>query len=172
MERELPERAELVHQIEGRMRLRIAARQGDEAFFAELAQKLASHAAVSEVRYSARTGGVLVLHGGAAAEVLDHLRASGVVTVAASPPSAPMTHIASALERAEQRLARATHTTATMEGLAFVGFVAGGLYQAYRGKLLPAGLTLFEYAWDVLRRGVVRETAEPAPGGGDPPPSA
>ncbi|WP_119165861.1 hypothetical protein [Algihabitans albus] len=57
-----PPEASVAHSSRGRLRLKVPARRGDLAFFAELGGKLAAAPAVREVETNARTAGILIKH--------------------------------------------------------------------------------------------------------------
>ena len=57
-----PPEASVAHSSTGRLRLKVPARRGDLAFFAELGGKLAAAPAVREVETNARTASILIKH--------------------------------------------------------------------------------------------------------------
>jgi hypothetical protein len=149
------------HASMGRARLRFTAERGDDSFFERLGQELAQHPDVQTVRVSARTGSVLFSHRGALAPILDFAAERGLFVVAARPLArTPMRRIQLAIADMDRRLARETRGVFSLGTATFLGLVAAGLYQARRGKLLPAGTTLFSYAFDVMQREAEREAAD------------
>jgi hypothetical protein len=77
-------RAEIEHRIPGRLRLRIRAKRGDDAFFRRIEAELAATPGVISVRGNARTGGILLEYGGDEAAVLAAARVHGLWV--AEPP--------------------------------------------------------------------------------------
>jgi uncharacterized protein involved in exopolysaccharide biosynthesis len=55
-----------------------------------------------------------------------------------------------ALNQTEERVKDASHGKVDLETLAFVGFVAGGIYQMFNNHGLPAGVTLLRYAVELV----------------------
>jgi hypothetical protein len=127
-------RAEIVHAMHGRARLRIAARRGDDRFFTTLAAGLSAHPGVTKVEVAPLTGSVLIRHLapfeeiGAAAEKAGLFRLGEAEAGAAPPllewPKLPV----------DPKLALA------------VGLGLAALWQLGQGKALPPALTLLWYA--------------------------
>ncbi|MFM2417391.1 MAG: hypothetical protein RL385_2114 [Pseudomonadota bacterium] len=154
--------AELSHATPGRTRLRFRDRVMDEPFLAAVADAILKQDGVTEVRVNARTGSVLVLHTTLLDSLLSDAEAAGLFRVARQAPRAPMHRLTAALADADDRLAVASNGSFSLGTLAFIGLAAGGLFQLRAGKFLPAGMTLFNYALEVMQREANRENA---PGG-------
>jgi hypothetical protein len=152
--------AQLVHVVAGRARLRIPTRVGDEPFFLALAQELSQLSCVREVRVSARTGSLLVLHSGELAPILTRVEAAGLVISHHKPRHMPMRSLQSAIEQSDLRMSRATDGTVNWGTLTFFGMLGAGIYQSRRGFFLPAGMALFKYALQAMAHEAERELCE------------
>ncbi len=154
---ELP-RFQVVHTSEGRLRLR-AAHPVPESVVLELGRRVTERSGVREVRASARTGSVLVLYDGELDPLLEHVRQLGLIHVVAPAPRTPMLRLEEALIETERRLAGKTRGLLSLGSLTFAAMAATGLWQTVQGRLLPAGITLFEYALEAIHREAERERA-------------
>lgn len=143
-------RALLVHAIAGRARLRIQDRLTDEAFFASLASGLSQHPTVRDVRVSAHTGSLLILHDDELRPIIEYAAERGLFDVVASPPRASMRGLRQAIDRVDEQIAAETDDALSLGKVAFVALAGAGLWQAAQGRLLPAGVTLFNYALGVM----------------------
>jgi hypothetical protein len=152
-----PLEAVLCHSTTGRARLRFAGMGGDADGFEQLAHALAQHPYVEQVRVSARTGSMLVLHRAELASILAFAQERGLFVVVGQPAHTPMRRIEAAIGDMDRRLARETKGAFSLGTATFLSLFAAGLYQMRQGKLLPAGMTLFNYALEVMQREASRE---------------
>ncbi len=131
----------------------------------ELGRRVSEHQGVREVRASARTGSLLLLHEGELEPLLGFVRDLGLISLAPLSPLTPMVRLEEALAETERRLASKTRGLLSLGSLTFVAMAGSGLWQTFQGRLLPAGITLFEYALDAIHREAEREraTASTAP---------
>jgi hypothetical protein len=128
--------AELVHQLPGRLRLRVDSRRGDAAFFAGVAKRVAEIAGVRAIRANPRTGSLLIEYDGTAEALARSAREHGLLRIASpAPPSA--------------RTAMRSRRFAPVRPLsvAAVGLAGLGLYQAARGRLLGSATENFWNAY-------------------------
>src|SRR5579875_402709 len=117
--------AELVHQLPGRLRLRVPARRGDAAFFAEMAKRLGGLAGVGAVHANPRSASLLLEHEGGADALLRAIREHGFLEVVA-------------------RVAQGKRSRAPMHGPATLWPLSGtaaalaglGMLQAARGRVI------------------------------------
>ena len=131
MEHELPP-AELVHTIEGRSRLRIPARRGDDVFFASVATGLSTLQGVSNVEVRSLTGSIVIHH---------EMPLDGIVRAA---EEARLFTLCGATE--PQFLAAMEAEPLDSRLLLAAGFGALALLQLGRGVVLPQAATLAWYA--------------------------
>jgi hypothetical protein len=153
---------EVVHQSPGRLRLRAArgASLEDDAL-RHIVASVSELAVVREVRASARTGSLLLLFEGEAEALLSQLRALESLELTDHPrPDAPMLRLRETLLAADQQLAERTHGRVTFGTITFAVTTLAGLWQTGKGRLLPAGLTLLEYALHAAHREAEREQRE------------
>jgi hypothetical protein len=127
-------KAELVHAMPGRARLRIASRRGDTAFLAEAATGLSAIMGVHKVEVRPLTGSILVHHGPSLARIGEAAAKAGLFEIA-EPASAavPPASRQWATLPADPRIAAA------------IGLGLVTLWQLSKGKLLPPALTLAWY---------------------------
>ena len=128
--------AELVHQLPGRLRLRVDSRRGDSAFFADMAKRVAGMAGVRAVRANPRTGSLLIEHDGAADALVRSASEQGVLRIAAPAPRAVRTTVRSRRVIPVRPLS-----------VAAVGLAGLGLYQAGRGRFLGSATENFWNAY-------------------------
>jgi hypothetical protein len=141
----------IVHSTSGRVRFRFPEQRGNLAFFESLANTLARHSTVIETRASAQTGSVLVLHTGDLPGLIAHAQKRGLFDVTTTPlPAASFRRLRNAIDSMDDRVAKGTGETLSVGKLLFLGLLAGGIYQAKQGHLLPAGMTLFKHALEVM----------------------
>jgi hypothetical protein len=151
-------RAQLVHTMKGRSRIRFPQQRGNAAFFDHVATVLSRHSSVLQLRVSADTGSVLVLHTGDLAPILTHASKLGLFEVApAAPPRASLRHLRDAIESVDDRVAKETRDSFSVGTLAFLGLVGAGIFQAKNGHLLPAGITLFKNALEIMDWVIAKE---------------
>lgn len=148
----MPEPVRLVHQIQGRARLRVLSRRGDAAWFAEVEQRLAARPQVRSVVVTPETGSVLLLHEGALADVLCDAALAELLAIEEPPPSAEQ--VAGSLEEGVAAVDRWLRSlpggSLDVRSAGFVAFAGLGVLQMLRGQALPAGLTLLHYALEAL----------------------
>ncbi len=118
----------------GRVRLRIVAHQGNQAFFATLAAGLSAHPGVTKVEVSALTGSVLIRHFGPFEEIGAAAEKAGLFRLGEAEAGALSPELAWPKLPVDPKLALA----AGLAGLA--------LWQLGKGRALPPALTLLWYA--------------------------
>lgn len=132
--------ASICSETPGRLRLRLErAGRNEEALFA-IAKTLRSAPGVESVTASPVTGALLIVHHGDSRQVLDYARQHQLL----SPIKAPPTQ----LRPSAQATNDARDMLAKMGALTLFGLA---LYQAQRGKFLPAGLPMVFQGLSFLR---------------------
>lgn len=131
-----PPLAELVHQLPGRLRLRMNGQRGDAAFFADMAKRVAALAGVHAVRANSRTGSLLIGYNGTADALVRSASEQGVLRIAAPAPKPVRVAVRSRRLVAVQPLS-----------VAAAGLTGLGLYQAARGRLLSSATEHFWHAY-------------------------
>jgi hypothetical protein len=130
-------RAEIIHAMPGRVRLRIAARRGDTVFFASVATGLAAIAGVQKVEVRPLTGSILIHHGAPLAQVGAAARKARLFVISEAAPAPlwppPKWPVLPPLP-IDPRMAAA------------FGLGLAAIWQAIQGRVLPPALTAAWYA--------------------------
>lgn len=148
----------------GRARLRFDDQRGRPEFFENLSAQLERHPGVLQVRASSHTGSVLVIHSGDLPGVLAHAQKRNLFDIEPPPPSAAsFRRIRDAIDSVDDRVAKGTGDTLSVGKLVFMGLLTAGFYQANRGHLWPAGLTLFKHALELMDWVAEREPSSSQP---------
>ncbi len=126
-------RANVIHAMDGRTRLRIPERRGDLMFFQSLATALSKTAGVKRTEVTPLTGGVLILHDAP----LEHIgeAAEKARLFALAHPETPRPSSESA------RPLQVDPKTIAVAGLSLIA-----AWQLYKGKVSPPALTAVWYA--------------------------
>jgi hypothetical protein len=141
----------IAHSTTGRVRFRFPEQRGDAAFFDSIAIGLAKYSTVLEARASAHTGSVLVLHTGDLSQLISNAQKRNLFEVSTSPlPATSFRRIRNVIDSADDRVAKSTNETLSVGKLMFFGLLGAGILQAKRGHLLPAGMTLFKHALEIM----------------------
>jgi len=148
----------LVHAITGRARLRVDDPAPHGLTVRGLARALAEHPSIRDVRMTARTGSLLILHEGELREIMEYAEARGLFALAPPRPRPSLRGLHQKIERLDQRIAADTDDALGLGTLAVVALAGAGLWQAANGRLLPAGMTLFSYALEVIGWAAQRES--------------
>lgn len=149
----MPPSAHIAHRMPGRLRLRVAERRGDEAWFRGAVAQLRECPTVSDVSASPVTGSLLVRHDGPDIDVIQsYARALELFEVAQDPAppaahtAAPDSLIRGRLVDADRWVRRESANGTDLRSLALVGLLGASVWQALRGQVLPAAGTLLWYA--------------------------
>src|SRR5262245_1589222 len=141
----------IVHSTTGRVRFRFPEQRGDAAFFESLAAGLARVGSVLETRASSHTGSVLVIHTGDLPALIAQAQTRDLFDVSTAPlPAASFRRIRNTIDSVDDRVAKGTGEVLSVGKLLFLGLLGAGIYQANRGHLLPAGMTLFKHALEIM----------------------
>jgi hypothetical protein len=144
--------AQLAHVLPGRVRVKVPGRHRDTAFFADVASRLKACDGVIDVRASALTDSVLILHATDIEAIAEYAAQHGLFAMRVNraafgqQPRVP-THVpALFLRRSTQEEPSdngARTLSASLAGL--------GVWQSARGQIMAPALTLFWYAYDAWR---------------------
>ncbi|HEY7698161.1 MAG TPA: hypothetical protein VIE88_07075, partial [Vicinamibacteria bacterium] len=139
--------AELRHRIPGRTRVRVPSMRGRDDYFERVRAELSRCEYVEDVLVNPKTASVLVLQRpDSDAEAVGRFSQDrGLFRLVApeAPPEVLSDHLAKLLD---WRSADARKAMLTV-------FLAGGVYQFFRGNIWPAGMTLLWYALTMLPPG-------------------
>jgi hypothetical protein len=144
--------AHVIHSTPGRVRIRVASRHRDEAFFAQARTQLAQLEGVKRVEANALTGSVVILHALELGALVRHCERAGLfrlslVAPALVPASAEVSERVRGANRIVSSLAGGRIDFAT---LGFATLVGAAIYQASRGQLLGPAVTLLFQAITAL----------------------
>jgi hypothetical protein len=68
-----------------------------------------------------------------------------------------LARVGRALQESDQKMHQASSGRVNLDTLAFVGMLAGGIFQVARGNGLPAGVTMLRYAVEFVTSAAHRE---------------
>lgn len=154
----------IVHELPGRVRLRIRERKGDREYFQRVAAEFIAVEGVEAVVTDFRTGSVLVRYRGELPSLLEEGAQRDLFRIAKGPQGvAWTTAIYQALERGDRELYAESGGRVDFSTLSFLAMAAAGIFQVANGRGLPAGVTLLRYAYEVLRNEAARARAAAPP---------
>jgi hypothetical protein len=142
----------VIHQMQGRLRLRIADRRRDEMYFARLKETLARCQGVESVTVNALAGSALVIGTAAADDVIRFGQNAELFEITQRRLAPVSDRLSDQVDRFDERLRDATNGQLDVAGLATMGLVAAGLWQISRRRVLPEALTILWYAASMLAR--------------------
>lgn len=156
--------AESVHQIEGRLRMRIPEQRRNPEYFRKIRECLAKLEGVRSIETNYLTGSVLVLHQLSPQVIQDYAEENGLFQVrhSNSPVVALSQRIATGFRQVEGRVNAFTKGEVDVTGLAFLGLAIAGAYQILKKNVWPAGVTLLWYATSVVLGAAAVGEAKPA----------
>jgi hypothetical protein len=130
--------AEIVHDMQGRMRFRIPSRKRDEGYFASLEQHFGSCDMVEAVEVQPLTGSLLLVHHGSAHDLVEYAQAHNLFTLKESvhmqkPVSSTLQK---AFQHADDWLQNRTEGSYDVKEVALVGLLAVAGIQMLRGQFL------------------------------------
>lgn len=142
--------AEVVHRTVQRARLRFELSDEELGQLNQIAHGLAELESVTRVTATPRTRSILLLYQGELDRILEQAESRGLLALRPQRGRAPMRQLRHGIEQVDAVMAEGTRDAVTLGNMTFLGLIAVGLYQAQRGQLLPAGITLFHYALGVM----------------------
>src|SRR4029077_6928182 len=84
-------------------------------------------------------------------QLISHAQKRGLFDVSTAPlPATSFRRIRNAIDSTDDRVAKSTGETLSVGKLLFFGLLSAGIYQAKQGHLLPAGMTLFKHALEIM----------------------
>jgi hypothetical protein len=151
----MPPPATVVHELPGRIRIRVPSRRGDAPYFEAAAEALARCPLVEAVRFNPLAGSLLLLHRSDRESIREYAEARGLFSVRdepelGSPATTTTAALHSMLGRFDDALLGATRNTGDLRTVTFLALVGAAALQFARGNVLPAGVTLLHYAMDAL----------------------
>ena len=144
--------ATIVHQLPGRMRVRIARAQNDREFFAQVRQVFGNMQGIRSVETNYLTGSILFQYTGEPHEIEQTAAREGLFKIrreALPLPAAAMMQVS--LSSVRTRLNRFSGSRIDFQGAALLLLAGGSLLQMLRKNVWPAGVTLLWYAANILK---------------------
>jgi hypothetical protein len=153
-------RGHIVHELPGRLRLRVANRRGNVEFFAGLLERLQSCLAVTDATANVATGSVLIQYDGEREQVLNALTAERYVVVGAPPQVLPLRQRALVgAFQLDQAVRQRTEGELDFGSLLGGFFIFLSLVQVARGRFSAPAVTLLWYALTMFGQGLLPAAA-------------
>lgn len=146
----MPERAYIVHQTRGRLRLRIKSKRQDQAYFDELCSRLEALDGIETVRANSNTGSIILRHPESDfSEVENELRRLALFDLAEGPePETPaLRPLVSGIFGLDQILKEESAGVLNLRTLTVVAVALLAIRQIRRGALLGPALPML---WSAL----------------------
>ena len=155
--------AHVVHQMLGRLRVRIPSRRRNAQYFARVRQQLAELEGVRAIETNHMTGSVLILHQLSAREIEEHAVKHGLFRLRFSlPDPAPLSQrISTQLGKFGAGVERASGGAVDVPAVVAITFAAAASFQLLKNRVWPPGVTLLWYA---VQRAVEWKEGAPADG--------
>ena len=151
--------AYIKHKMPGRVRLKIPAKRGDEAFFEVLAETLAGCDLIRQLQLNPPTASLLIQHGDASFDaVVEYAAAAELFTVAEGAdnelPALDNLSLASwsslGVSQFDQQLSQLSAGRVDLRSLFFLGFMGLTIHQAAKGHIMSPASTFFWRALELL----------------------
>ncbi|MEN8165987.1 MAG: HMA2 domain-containing protein [Pseudomonadota bacterium] len=138
-------RAHIVHQLRGRLRLRIREKRQEPEYFEELLNRLQSVTGVSEVRVNQTTGSLLLLHPELPyAELEAQLNELELFEIVATPEAkgSALNPVFAGFSWLDQAISEESIGHFDLRSLVFIGLVGLAAHQMYRGNITVPAIPL------------------------------
>ena len=159
--------AQIVHQLRGRLRLKILDKRRDPDYFAALQTRLEKLPGVSEVRVNLFTGSVVLLHPEQpSSELRTQLEQLGLFEIIDTPQAgeSALKPLLAGTGRLDQALWEGSTGSIDLRTLAVTGLLGLAAYQIYRGNFLGPAVPLLLSAYDLAQQ--ITSTTPDTPSGG------
>lgn len=146
--------AQITHQMQGRVRIRIPERRRNEEYFAHLKESLSRCDGVDVVATNPLAASVLVTGTATGADLIAFAERSQLFAIAKSEREVrPLTEgVAAQMGRLDGRVRAATAGHFDLNSAGMVGLVAAFLWQLSRRRVLPEALNILWYALALIPR--------------------
>jgi hypothetical protein len=147
--------ARIVHQLRGRLRLRIKDRRQDPDYFTDLSSRMEALQGVEAVSANPTTGSVLLLHPDCPYERLQpQLTALELFELVEVPPPArsALSPVFEGVARINEGLAAGTSGNYDLRTLAVLGLLGVAVHQLYRGNIVGPAIPMLISALDLARQ--------------------
>jgi len=138
----------VVHRSATRTRLRTRGMRGNAEYFSQVRSALEELDGVRDVQVNPLTESILIEHDVPIDPLLREAEQRGYLRLDVEPvhEESYLARVGRALSEGDRRMKQATSGRVDLDTLAFVGMLAGGIFQVARGNGLPAGVTMLRYA--------------------------
>jgi hypothetical protein len=141
----------ITHQMEGRLRLRIAGKRRDDSYFVRLKETLEKCEGVESVSTNPLAASVLVTGTARAEQVIGFAEHAELFEITDEPMAALLSaRVTDQMDRVDARLRGVTRGQLDVSSLAGVALVGAALWQVSRKRVLPEALTVLWYALSIL----------------------
>ncbi|HYZ84190.1 MAG TPA: hypothetical protein VE621_07290 [Bryobacteraceae bacterium] len=150
-------RAEVQHEIAGRIRFRVPEKRSDQGYFDWVAGAIREFPGVEAVQAKPLTGSILVLHRTESEKILQMAQAAELFHVA--PPEPRVLPTATAhrlLDQVDARINTATRGGWDFDSVLMLACAVAGGLQVYRQNVWPAAASMFWYALTLAEKNGVR----------------
>jgi hypothetical protein len=147
--------AHIVHQLRGRVRLRIKEKRQDPAYFDTLCSHIEALEGVSEVSANPNTGSLLILHPDLPfAQIEDQLTALRQFELisAPEPQQTALMPVFKGVGWLDEGLAEGTSGSFDLPTLGVIGLLGVAAYQLYRGNIIGPAIPMLMAALDLARQ--------------------
>jgi hypothetical protein len=163
-------RASLVHQIDGRLRIRVPLARNDREYFARVRELFGHMQGIQTVETNYLTGSILLLHSTDPQEIEKAAARAGLFMIdRGSQPLAASTLIEEKFSSLQARLSHFSRSRIDFQGAALLLLLGGGVVQGLRKRILPPVVTLLWYAATLLKESKSSLPANPTLGTAQPP---
>ncbi len=160
---ELP-RAVILHNVPGRLRLRVPERRRDPGYFQRLAEALGALETVTRVSSNPRLGSVLIEHTeDAEGRIASHGVTEGLFVLDTEVNQESLAELVHrGVDVVDARLREASAGWLDLRSLGILGMTWIGAGQVFRGHSFPAGFSMFWHVTTVINHAKPRAPRPPA----------
>lgn len=148
-------KAHIIHQLRGRLRLRIKDKRQEPDYFAELCRRIEALDGVTEVSANPNTGSLLLLHPEQSFTDLEpQLQALELFEIVDAPASeqSVLMPVFSGIARIDEGLAAGTSGNFDLRTLAVIGLLGVAVQQIYRGNIVGPAIPMLMSALELARQ--------------------
>jgi hypothetical protein len=142
----------VMHNMPGRLRLRIADKRRDEMYFTRVKETLAQCQGVKSVTVNPLAGSALVIGTAAAEEVIRFAHETELFETIQDRLMPFSDRLSDQVDRLDERLRDATSGQLDVAALTTVGLLAAAFWQMSRGRVLPEALPILWYAASIVAK--------------------
>jgi Heavy metal associated domain 2 len=151
----------VMHQMQGRLRFRIADKQRDQMYFDRVRQTLAQCDGVESVTVNPLAGSALVVGTAAAGEVIRFAEQTELFVTVQDRQVPLSDRVSDEVGRLDKRLRAATGGQLDVTTITAGGLLAAALWQTTRRRVLPEALTIAWYVASLMARPLTLRVQQP-----------